>query len=492
MIPIGPLIWLAVRAAQSRQGPQAGRVARTYGVGQDLTLLGVVWYVLAGLVLVLNLVAHSAGDLAAGAEAVWWLVAALMFAPWTGVRHLVVPLGMPRLAYWLAAPPDLRFLRDGTGRKALAAAWALLYRRSPPTPKQVAWLERKLGEVQELRPTLLLARGLLAVAQGDEARARVLLEGLDTFDKRVCPPLVLRTASTWLAAQAAEAGDWERVLQLCAQGPRRCPNLWLLSALASRALGKRRAPSPASLWARWVLAGGWWRTFGFVRQLARPLPWPEPTPAAPTGAPETVAFALHVGLWRAAGGADALGTVGARWDAALADEGARTRFFQRAAELGVPGAEGVMLRLREAAGADLAALAEAQGTVLDIRAPQGSLLHAAAWQQRERLYEELRRSLTAMEHRAKEGELLEPHEEWRDFRRVRALYQQLAETHSTDRRAAFYETHDRLCNYGVQLFNVESQRPFGNAIFRFLLEEARTVGHGPSITTQERNVRVGW
>jgi hypothetical protein len=52
--------------------------------------------------------------------------------------------------------------------------------------------------------------------------------------------------------------------------------------------------------------------------------------------------------------------------------------------------------------------------------------------------------------------------------------------------------HTVLCSFAVWLFNVRGERPMGNAIFRWLVEQARRVGDERSIELQERNVKVAF
>lgn len=491
MIPFGalaPLIWIAVRA--TRRG-KPGSAQSPFGLHRPVRLFALFWFSFAATAWVVPLfVGFTKGMNPFLCRLL--LLAVVMTFPWTWVRHLVVPLGLPRVAYYLAKPPDPRFWRDGSGRPLLAAAWALLFQKAPPSAKQLGWFEEKAHA--QLRPTALLAFAFVQAARGDAGRAREMIEALDAFAPRTLPAFVRRSAQTWLASEAAEAGDWRRVLALCERDPRISPALWLLAAVAKRALGTEDATSTAGLWARWALAPRRARTWRYVREAAR---W-HGTQAAPAltgeGEAEVLALRAVVALKRAAIPLDAggLALAARRCEAALSDPEARQRFHSRAATLGATRTEALLGTLREAIELELASLLDASGLPVGALEQAGSLLEQAGWAQRNRLFVDLQLALDSLRTRAaKDRPLLEPHEEWAEWARIRSLHRRICDLGADARRAAFHDVHDPVCSYGVRLFNVERQRPFGNAIFRFLLEEARFAGRERLIELHQRNIAAG-
>ena len=105
--------------------------------------------------------------------------------PWFTTRRLLVPLGLAKTAYLVCRASRVTWREDKPGGPALAAAWALA-RKSKPSPQDIAWVERKLGEgASALHASGIVAMGLLAAAKGELVEARRLLESIETIDERI-------------------------------------------------------------------------------------------------------------------------------------------------------------------------------------------------------------------------------------------------------------------------------------------------------------------
>lgn len=408
----------------------------------------------------------------------------LMF-PWLLARTVAIPLGLPRAAYLLARLSEVVLARDRAGGAAFAAAWAVLRR-----PRPVPWLDRRLATLGPTRGAAVAAAGLRAAALGDDEGARLLLASVALVDRRAVPPAVARAATEWLAAEAAERGDWPSV-----RGLRGTRATRVLAVCAARFCGE---PVPDE-----VLR----RMRRFAPRLLRPLvdqalAWrpleeqveqaeAEEAPAQPfrdaAGTPLSAAFAAHGALLAAAvDEVDSIGLADAarRWDEALGDEATRQLIDQRARVLGVRTAP-ALTQLAATAAEDLADLALASGAGLG-NAAQGTAA-AAATRLRARL-------LADVEHGARDLAVrgprrLPPLVEWRDVMTLRAACARAGRLAGLDaRRLVFEDVHAAVCPLACRLWNERGQRVLADALFRWLLSEAEAVGATRLADHERKNV----
>lgn len=170
--------------------------------------------------------------------------------PWGFVRRVIVPVGAWRLALvssrWGVGP----WVRDPTGGPALAAALALMHRRSIPASAH----ERLAAQIDlgPLRGAGLVALALLAWRQDDAVRARRVLDHLDLLDPSECPPIARGVAVDWLITDAAMRGAWASVIEHGTSIRRPSPTARLLLAVAARRLGE--PISSLQIWWLWLRA----------------------------------------------------------------------------------------------------------------------------------------------------------------------------------------------------------------------------------------------
>jgi hypothetical protein len=83
-------------------------------------------------------------------------------------------------------------------------------------------------------------------------------------------------------------------------------------------------------------------------------------------------------------------------------------------------------------------------------------------------------------------------DEWREWMEIRRLTRDASLRAGPEvRRLVFSTIHRPVCSFGVWLFNVRKERAIANAVFVWLLEEARAVDHQPAIDLEERNAKCG-
>src|SRR3982074_3440927 len=109
----------------------------------------------------------------------------LLLAPALVLRWIVVPLGVPRVAYWGATYCwPFEVIHESSAGAAFYGALALTRRRS--STQAIGWL----------------AAGLLAALRGDRHRARCLFLVADGLHRKLIPKRVRAIARDWLVVDA--------------------------------------------------------------------------------------------------------------------------------------------------------------------------------------------------------------------------------------------------------------------------------------------------
>ncbi|HVV82664.1 MAG TPA: hypothetical protein VHE35_06270 [Kofleriaceae bacterium] len=222
-----------------------------------------------------------------GAAIVVAAIALVLILPGPLARHVAVPRGQHRAAYWLVMIDELG--RAGAERPArLVAARAAA--RVGSSPEATAWLAAlRKGR---LDATETAVQAILAHGRGDRDDARALFTSLAAFADPA--PEARELAAEWLALDDAERGAWAelvargRLRARPGRGAHRSPDairhakdpqpeagepLWpatsmtyLLEGVGARLLGDDDAPSDANLWLRWLEAPARRATWGLVRE----------------------------------------------------------------------------------------------------------------------------------------------------------------------------------------------------------------------------------
>jgi hypothetical protein len=439
-------------------------------------------------------------------------VVALAF-PWTTTRLVLIPLGLPRVAYWLTRTAEVTFDGDLQGGAALAGAWALLRRREHDEVI-AGWLEDRLrpAKVQTLGGAGILATGLLLAARGDRDGARAVIRTVVEIDPRACPVAARRLAAGWLATDAAARGAWPEVAEI-GVGLGSGRQAWLLSAVAQSLLGEPLAPGRLGLWLRWAIAPNRRGTLPIVRRALDVLDGVyldrdhDPPEAAPRSAAIVVGDAWSTALARHAAvlttpiasvnEADLL-TLGRAWDAILEDRAAERILEERALLLGADSSGRTLSRLRTAVEEDLTALILAREVGLDALHDRGAApapsptIDRVRLRVRDHLLVGVESASDALRRRIDDKREIPAVDEWREWTTLRLAYERGTKLAGEDfRRLAFYKVHPDLTSLAVWLFNDRQQRPLGNAMFKWLLSEATALDDARAIALQTKNVACG-
>jgi hypothetical protein len=422
----------------------------------------IMW--LLGLISLVGAIATSAEGAHWAWPVVLWSGAVYLLTPWLLARCVAIPLGLPRLAWVLGRVAH--FSWRGRVRSGAVVAACLAIRR-PPSDRLLGWLERRLSPDQ-MGGAGALALGFLAAHRGDGEAARDLLRGARFYDRAVTPRLASRLLCSWGVAEAAQRGDWRRVLTLARRpGPRtrRVRRLGRVAAALSGLPDAGRFSVSARLQLDLLVT---WRPAErrLLRRALRGLD-AGPTAQVEPAAPGWVARAQA-------------------WDHQLGALQASEQWAARAAALGVAQPETAVEALREEVVRDLAV--EARAAPL----PQGERLTEVALEVLDRLAEErfepLEQACAALRDRVGRGERVPMEAELREWAQIRRLYERAAALGPGHQRSAMHVAHGAVCDQAVWLYNHHDVRRTANAMMRWLLEIAIAGAAADLIDLQQRNL----
>jgi hypothetical protein len=344
---------------------------------------------------------------------------------------------------------------------------------------------------------LLVAGATLALAQGRDAHARRLFETVFELDPKAVSRRAEHVAREWLVLDAAEGGDWQRAHELASSG-RRTRLVRFVGAVAAIAVGESsRWPE---LW--WLLAPN--RRFNTrilerVRahreRLARKQkPAPRATAAASEVASASAALRQYVEVMARADvdAGSVLSTI-AGAEALDGDADLRHRARARSRALGIEDqADEAVRELQRAIRADLAELARDQQLPLDQVRDAGALGIEVAATLRDELMGEVEVAFDALADRVAADRKLPPVDELAEWAALVDSYRAAVGRGGDVRQLLWPHVHPIACDYGVWLHRSSRHRVSGNAVFRFLLDEAQLLEDVSAIELQQSNVDVGW
>lgn len=466
-------------------------------------------WALASLIGALSVVAGLAGAWPLAGLGALAFVA--LIAPWRATRAVLVPLGFARAAALVARWSMTAWRGDPRGG-ALVAALLASMPRGGPDPALRAWLEAWFGAgvlspepdaaprfsitmgaggvfqaaTEASSPMLggaAVAVGLLDAAAGQTDAARGVFEAVGWFDERVRPEAAATVARRWLTADAIARGAWGQAGAV----PGTADASTFLGRLAARTVAGPPEARPMA-WELWlaVALSGRPALVGLVRHALSASPDVAAAPPRPAEALPG-ALAAHVAALDDPRPAR-IRAAAAAWDAVRADGAVAKHIALRAAALGCS-AE-ARDRVLAAVEADLATLIVERG--LEVGAIDGPTLAAASGAVRDRAVADCEALAEGLGSRVRAKRWSCSADELREWVGVKQAYERVGRLGGeAARRVVFVVVHQHVCAQAVWLWNERGQKPLANAIFRWLLEEARQLSAEDLVRLQTKNVACG-
>jgi hypothetical protein len=423
------------------------------------------------------------------ASAVLHVVAfVLIWAPTPLLRWIVVPLRMPRSAYWtvrICFP--LGLIKEIEAGAVVYGALALARKKS--SDETISWLERKLRNAETIQGAGVVAAGLLAALRKDIGRARGLLATADRMHWRLIPGSIRAIARDWLVVDAARVGNWHRVIRL-GMSSDRLRWSYNMARIAERLTGAPQARPNWLLWQCFLSAPRRRLTYPlFRRALAVPRRrsvQPD-APASATGLP----LALG-GLARALEGANA-------HDGELLDrsidavdrelDSVHPMIEQRLGMLGGRGDPSSVRSLFRHRLIDLAIPLIEDDPYLARTAQQDSIMEQAAWQVRRRLMGDIESQCRDYRERTAGEDSLDLVAEWETWARLNSSADRLLELDSAAENVLFQMVYAPVCNFAVYQHNGRKRIALAHDMFVWLLRYAHDTPEARQLLA--KNVQAG-
>jgi hypothetical protein len=424
----------------------------------------------------------------------WACALAVLGVPGWVLSVVLIPAGIPRLAYYftrLSFPQaTLGETRGGAVFNELRARlrWGLKLERVGSE----AWSNDLLDFGSELndrrvRGASLAARAILDALAGDGEHARELFAVVQGLAPTRAARSVRGYCQAWLLCDAARRAAFHDVMRLCRRAPR-SRRRWFMRIAAERVLGLPNAASSFTLKCAWLLAPARRQTYDLFRRALQAEPRRELTEPCSDFAATMGRTRALMRLPRGVVTRNELRCVAAGWqicfESGEADELVTMRREQLQANFA---ADEVVARFeREIIGL----LAELWRDSLadDVSdADESDLILAVKDQLQFELLAELESLCLTLPHgSAPTTAELEPH--WRTWAHVRAIAELFFDALPDRGHMVFEASGGELLNHAAWLYNKERARHVAHDIFRFLYRLAPK--DDPNYETLGRNLKL--
>jgi hypothetical protein len=417
------------------------------------------------------------------------VVFVLIWAPTPLLRWIVVPLRMPRTAYWtvrICFP--LGLIKETEAGAVIYGALALA--RKNPSDETISWLERKLRNAETIQGSGVVAAGLLAALRKDIDRARGLLAMADRMHTRLIPGSIRAIARDWLVVDAARVGNWHRVIRLGLHGTTRLRWSYSMARIGERLTGDPKAWRNWQLWPCFLWAPRRRVTYPlFRRALAVPArrSGQLDTPPSTTGLPLTLG-----GLALALEGANAhRGELLARSIEAVGHdlESMHEMIEQRLSMLGSRGDAGSVVAQFRQRLVDLVTPLIEDDPYLARAAQPDSIMELAVWQVRRRLLGDIDARCRDYRERTAGESSLDQVAEWETWSRLNSSAGRLLELDSAAENVLFQMVFAPVCNFAVYQHNGRKRIALAHDMFVWLLRYAHDTPDARQLLA--KNVQAG-
>jgi hypothetical protein len=412
-----------------------------------------------------------------GADRIWLAPAfILLLAPNFVLKQIVVRLGWPRFAYWVARTcgPAQSMHEAGVGA-AFYGALALM--RQPRSTQAIDWLAARANKTPAARGAGVVTAGLLAALRGDRHRARCLFVVADALTPKLIAASVKVVARDWLVADAARVGDWHEVIRLGRRGRASLRWSYSLARIGERLTGDPKGPHDWLLWLCWMLAPRRRATLPLLRRALAAAPALEPAPAAASVGgelPDALADLARVIEGRFVQDGQSLARSVRAVDGALDHPSTRALLQRRILALGarhdaeaiIAGFRSRLVDLIEPLIEELPRLAHGPD--------RGVLLDQAIDRTKAKLFRDIEARCRDYRERLARGNAMDALAEWEAWAVLRDSADRLLELAPVSKHALFHTMYTPMCNFAVFQHNVCKRVALAHQIFWWLRQHSES------------------
>jgi hypothetical protein len=428
----------------------------------------------------------QATEMPAG-EVIRVVLLVLIWAPTTILRWIVVPLRMPRLAYWIVTVCwPLGLVKELQAGGVVFGALALA--RKGASDEAIRWLEQRLRGAEPMQGAAVVAAGLLAALRKDDDLARRLVAMADRMDKRLISRSVRAIARDWLVVDAARVGNWQRVIRLGRDGSGWLRWSYSMARIAERLTGDPRALRDWQLWPCFLLAPRRRATYPLLRRaLAVPVRRSSQRDATPTVTELPLALG---GLARAIEDASNGEVLARSIDAVDRQlDSMRAAIEQRLKALGGRSDAGAIITAFRQRLIDLVTPPIEDDPYLAREGQGGSIMEQAVWQVRRRLFGDVEARCKDYRERTQDGSALDLVAEWEAWAMLNGSADQLLELDPDVEGVLFQTVFAPVCNFAAFQHNGRKRIALAHDMFIWLLRHARSDAQARELLA--KNVQAG-
>jgi hypothetical protein len=398
----------------------------------------------------------------------------VLVVPGPLLRRIVVPLGMPRVAYWTARWCwPIEVINEAGAGAALYGALALARRPSSTqaTAQSIDWLEQRVNRAQPVRGASVVAAGLLAALRGDRHRARCLFLVANTMHRKFIPMRVRATARDWLVVDAARIGNWREVIRLGRRGyDDRLRWSYAVARMGERLIGDPRGGRDWLLCLCWMVAPRRRATFALLRRALAVPRAEKQSGVAPAAEelPQALANLAQALENRFAHDGPSFAATACAVDVALDSPSTLALVQQRLVALGArPDADAVMSGLRARLTDLLVPLIEESPKLVGGET-RGPILDQAKERVRVRLFRDIEAQCKDYNDRQHGENSLASIAEWATWAAMRDAANRLLELVPESEIALFHQMYVPVCNFAVFQHNKCMRRTLAHEIYSWL------------------------
>jgi hypothetical protein len=397
------------------------------------------------------------------------LLLACYLLPGVALNIVVVPLGWPRVAYYIARIAWPLGFTDSDA--VVACYYSARAINSKGDTRFLPKLEARLSQTKpkDMHGGGVVAMGLVALAKGEIEKTHQLFSVAHALSSRFISRGTRAIARDYLVVDAASSGAFRTAIELGQSQKPRLRWAYFVARASQRIVQDPGAPSNFKLWISYLLAPRRRRTYSLLRRALDASP-KQPSNEAPSATNLAEALAALASALRNPSRIDtpALNEIVARIDAALTD--AKTDALIERRLLGFNSNESVDAVLGRFRSELIALLVPSieRSDALRGGVPLSSTLDDAFNEARRSVFRELSAQCKDYRRRTEDEDGFDADVEWRLWANFRATAERVLRIDPGANQEVFAETFIPICNFAVLQHNTYKALALAHSMYAWL------------------------